>query len=130
VKWRKGLTPLAQYQNGQISMCSEQIAELVNYTKIMDERLFGVTTTEIRSLAYELCKTNGSSKPFRSNNEMVGVDWPCGLPDISLRKPEYTSVAPAKGFNKFAVSNIFDLLTKVIDDHRLTPDRIYNVDER
>jgi hypothetical protein len=55
-------------------MCSsEQEAELVNYAKRMEERLFGFTTREIRSLAYELCKTNDFSNPFRSNNEMAGV---------------------------------------------------------
>lgn len=99
----------------------------------MKKRLLGFTTREIRSLAYELCKTNDFSNPFRSNNEMAGVDWRCGFPkthpDISLRKPEYTSAARAMGFNRVAVSNIFDLLTSVLDDHRLTPDRVYNVDE-
>lgn len=39
------------------------------------------------------------------------------------------SAARAVGFNRVAVSNIFGLLTSVLDDHRLTPDRIYNVDE-
>lgn len=99
----------------------------------MEERLFGFTTREIRSLAYELCKTNYFSNPFRSNNEMAGVDWLCGFlethPDISLRKPKYTSATRAVGFNRVTVSNIFDLLISVLDDHRLTPDRIYNVDE-
>jgi hypothetical protein len=33
------------------------------------------------------------------------------------------------GFNKAAVSTFFDLLAKVIDEHHLTPDKIYNVDE-
>jgi hypothetical protein len=33
------------------------------------------------------------------------------------------------GFNKVAVSTFFYLLAKVIDEHHLTPDKIYNVDE-
>lgn len=91
-------------------MCSsEQEAELVNYTKSIQGRLFGFTTREIRSLAYELCKTNDFSNPFKSNNEMAGVDWLCGFLkthlDISLRKPEYTSAVPAMGFNRVAASN-------------------------
>ena len=91
-------------------MCSsEQEAELVNYTKSIQGRLFGFTTREIRSLAYELCKTNDFSNPFKSNNEMAGVDWLCGFLkthlDISLRKPEYTSAAPAMCFNRVAASN-------------------------
>jgi len=75
-------------------MCSsEQEAEFVNYTKSIEKRLFGFTTREIRSLAYELCKTNDFLNTFRSSNEMAGVDWFCGFlnthSDISLRKAEY-----------------------------------------
>jgi hypothetical protein len=75
-------------------MCSsEQEAELVNCTKSMQGRLFGFTTREIRSLAYELCKTNDFSKPFRNNNEMAGVDWLCGFlkthPDLSEKARVY-----------------------------------------
>jgi hypothetical protein len=33
------------------------------------------------------------------------------------------------GVNKVAVSNVFDLLTKVIDGLHLMPDKIYNVDK-
>jgi hypothetical protein len=63
---------------------------------------------------------------------MAGVDWlPSFLkmhPDISLRKPEATFAAPAMGFNKVAVST-FLFFGKIIDEHHLTPDKIYNVDE-
>lgn len=60
---------------------------------------------------------------------MTGVDWLCAFlktrPDISLRKPDTASAVRAMGFNKDTVSNIF----RFVDDNRLTPDRIYNVNE-
>lgn len=33
------------------------------------------------------------------------------------------------GVNKVAVTNVFDLLTKVISEHHLMLDRIYNMDK-
>ena len=48
-------------------------------------------------------------------------------PEISLRQPEATSVA--SGLNKEAVGRYFTLLEKIIDEHKLTAMRIYNMDE-
>jgi hypothetical protein len=77
----------------------------------MEQQVFGFTTKELRSLAYELCKANGCSNPFEGNSEMAGVYWLRGFlkrhSDISLRKPEATSAARAMGFNKVAVSTFF-----------------------
>ena len=50
-------------------------------------------------------------------------------PEISLRQPEATSVAIASGFNNEAVGRYFTLLEKIIDEHKLTAMRIYNMDE-
>jgi hypothetical protein len=110
----------------------KQESELVSHIKNTEQRLLDFTTNEIRSLVFEICKANGCSNPFKGNSEIAGVDWLPGFlkrhPDISLRKPEATSVAQAVGFNKVAVSTFF-LLAKVNDEYHLTPDKIYNVDE-
>jgi hypothetical protein len=37
--------------------------------------------------------------------------------------------ARAIGFNKVAVSNLFSLLTEVVEKYQFSTDKIYNVDE-
>jgi hypothetical protein len=67
---------------------------------------------------------NDSSKPFR-NNEMAGVDRPHGcFKETSVHLFEK---AMPTGMNKVSVSNVFDLLTKVINEHHLVPDKICSV---
>ncbi|KAJ4438281.1 hypothetical protein ANN_14220 [Periplaneta americana] len=88
---------------------------------------------EFRRLAYQLAERNGCKHPFNNNTGMAGEDWGLGFiarhPDLSMRKPEGTSGARAMGFNKVAVSQIFALLTHVIDENKLTGAQIYNCDE-
>jgi len=50
-------------------------------------------------------------------------------PELSLRKPETTSVSRAMGFNKRVVADFFQLLGRLMDQYKFKPDRIYNCDE-
>lgn len=98
----------------------------------MESRLFGLTIKDLRSLAYMLAVKNGKSHPF--NDEIkAGKDWAQGFlkrhPELSIRQPENTSAARAAGFNKQAVDFFFNFLGNVYDEHKLTPDMIYNCDE-
>lgn len=109
----------------------EQI--LVAYLKEMEGRLFGLSTSELQKLAYELAVRNNKQHKFNDQKEKAGKDWLRGFlnrhPDLSLRKPENTSAARAAGFNRVSVGQFFKLLGKALDDHPFTPDRIYNCDE-
>uniref|UniRef100_A0A1B6L3T1 HTH CENPB-type domain-containing protein n=1 Tax=Graphocephala atropunctata TaxID=36148 RepID=A0A1B6L3T1_9HEMI len=111
----------------------EQEFELVKYLKSMESRLFGLTMKDLRSLAFQLAERNGLNHRFDKSSGLAGQDWVKGFlsrhPTLSIRTPESTSGARAMGFNKIAVSQFFSLLTETIDKHKLTSERIYNVDE-
>jgi transposase-like protein len=106
----------------------DEEAELVDYLKKMEERLFGLTMTECRKLAFQLAEQNGHEHPFNKNDEAAGRGWMNGFlkrhPELSIRKPEATSGARAMGFNKVAVSRFFKLLTEIVDKYKITAERI------
>ncbi|CAK1550150.1 unnamed protein product [Leptosia nina] len=112
---------------------AEQENELAEYVKSMEARLFGLTGKELRIIAYQLAQRNHIDNPFNTETGMAGEDWLSGFlkrhPDLAYRRPEPTSAARAMAFNRVAVDNFFTLLENVIDKHKLTPERIYNVDE-
>lgn len=119
--------------NWKAVFSAEQEKELVAYIKEMEVRLFGLSPTEIRHLAFQLAEKNNLDHPFNHESGVAGEDWwHCFQkrhPDLSIRKPESTSAARAMGFNKVAVSSFFGLLSVVVDEHKLTANRIFNVDE-
>lgn len=109
----------------------KQEEDLVKYLKEQKKRLSGLTTKELCILAHQLAQKNGIEHPFQ--NGMAGYDWYRGFlkrhpKKLSIRKPQSTSKYRAIGFNKIATNNFYDLLESVIK-YKLTPDRIFNVDE-
>lgn len=111
----------------------QQEEELVGYLKEMEAKLFGLTITECRKLAFQLAEQNGIQHPFNKNDKMTGKGWMMSFfnrhKDLSIRKPEATSGARAMGFNKVAVEQFFKLLEETVEKYQLTADKIYNVDE-
>jgi hypothetical protein len=47
----------------------------------------------------------------------------------SLRQPESTSIARARGFSKSGISDFFDVLEKLVDQNELDATRFFNADE-
>lgn len=107
--------------------------ELVSHLKLLESRLFGLNTTEVRQLAYQLAESKGIDHRFNHETKMAGWDWLKGFrkrnPDIGLRKPEPTSAARAMGFNKPQVSKFFEVYEEVLLKHKITPSKIFNMDE-
>ena len=94
---------------------------------------FGITRRDLRKLAYDVAERNGIAHSFSNKEQLVGWDWVKGFqsrhPIISLRIPEVTSAARARGFNKVVVSKHFENLSLVMDKYKFEPSRIWNVDE-
>lgn len=117
----------------QTTFSSETEKELLSHLQLLESRGFGLTPTDVRTLAYQLAEKNGLQHRFNNETQKAGWDWLAGFrkrnPGISLRKPEGTSFARASGFNKEAVMTFFNTFEKVLAEINIPPNRIYNMDE-
>ncbi|KAK9752251.1 Tc5 transposase DNA-binding domain [Popillia japonica] len=104
---------------------TKQEEELVKYIKMCSDMNYGLTYKQIRMLAHEYaCIFPECKIPARwQQNKIAGLDWLKSFmnrnkTEISLRKPENTSLARATGFNKRSVSEFFDNYVSVISKHQ------------
>lgn len=105
----------------------------MTYVKDMESRLFGLTTRDVRCLAFQLAERNKLDHYFNKDTGMAGKDWLRGFlrrhPSLSIRSPQRTSAARAKAFNPDNVDNFFRLLENLMDSHHFSAHRVFNVDE-
>src|SRR6218665_636859 len=108
-------------------------ADLMRYILRMEELYFGLTLMDLRHMAYQIAEQNGTPNLFDSGKELAGYDWVRGFmrrhPNLSVRTPEATSAARARGFNRVNVGDFFGLLEKVQEKWHFSPTRVFNVDE-
>ncbi|XP_015376529.1 PREDICTED: jerky protein homolog-like [Diuraphis noxia] len=94
---------------------------------------YGITPLELRKVAYDFAEKNGMKHKFNKNKQIAGKDWFQAYlkrhPNLSIRKPEATSLGRISGFNREFVEKFFTNLNEVLLLHKFKPDRIYNVDE-
>ncbi|XP_050497814.1 uncharacterized protein LOC126878985 [Diabrotica virgifera virgifera] len=111
----------------------DQERMLVDYILKMEERLFGLTISDLRYLTYEFAIRNNIEHRFNNEKKEAGKVWLLGFmkrhPVLSLRLPEKTSAARASAFNAVSVGKFFDLLEDLYQKHNYKPNRIYNCDE-
>lgn len=93
----------------------------------------GLGTRELRDLAIQFAEKNQIAHTFNATKGLAELDWIYGFlnrnKNISLRLPEYTSVARASSFNKYNVDSFFALLREMPEKHKFSPSRIFNCDE-
>ena len=106
---------------------------LVEYILEVSVRFYGMTSVQLRQLAFEFAERNQLRHNFDRSARAAGADWLAGFlkrnQEISLRMPEMMSLARMQGFNQVQVKKFFDLLTELYQKHNFAPSRIYNVDE-
>lgn len=113
------------------TLLAEVEEELKNHILLMEERMFGLTPTEIRELAFDVAEQmQPGQHPF---NERAGKKWYYNFlrrfPELSLRTPELTSMARIKGFSRTRVKRFFEKLTELADKFHFGPEQVFNVDE-
>ena len=121
------------YTHAQVFPKQQELA-LAEYLKKSSKMFHGLTTTQVRQLAYQMAERNKLSIPTVWKEKMLaGADWLQGFlrrnPTLSVRTPEATSLARATAFNKYTVTAFFDLLEDLILKLKITGDRIFNLDE-
>ena len=96
---------------------------------------YGLSTVNLRKLAYEFAKENAISYPDSWDiNKIAGEGWLRWFKKrhsdvISLRKPEATSLSRATAFNKHNIEMFFKNLNSLCEKHHFDPSRIFNIDE-
>ena len=99
----------------------------------MDKCLYGLTTTDVRRLAYDLAVKLGCPHTFNEETKMAGRDWLQGFfkrhPDLAIRQPQGTNIDRAVGFNRPKVQQFFDLYRAQLEGSDYAPSKICNMDK-
>ena len=111
----------------------EQEDEIKNHILLMAKMFYGVSRLELRKVVFEYAEVNEIKNDFDKSSKMAGVDWLQGFlrrnPELSLRKPEPTSISRITAFNEEEVKQFFSNLETVMGKFKFEGARIYNMDE-
>lgn len=113
---------------------SDQEKNLEEYLKKASDIYYGLSPKEVRAFAYEYAAALKIKYPKSwEKNKLAGEDWFSSYlkrhAELSIRKPEATSLARASSFNKINVNAFFENLKTVLDRLQLGPGDIWNMDE-
>ncbi|KAB0803072.1 hypothetical protein PPYR_02666 [Photinus pyralis] len=107
----------------------ELVTEIIRLSKIF----YGLTSQEIRQCAFNYAEKNNINHPFIRDKKAAGRDWMERFlnrnPEISVRKPQPTSLNRLTSFNREEITLFFSKLQSVMEKHKFTPTRIFNADE-
>lgn len=112
----------------------EQERILTDYIIRCSEIYHGLTDVEIRKLAYECAVKFGVPiRPEWERLKMAGPEWSLGFRkrnNLSIRKPQATSIARATAFNRYNVTTFYSKLEGLYQRlNPLSPSRIFCIDE-
>jgi hypothetical protein len=132
--WDKLKQGTSTSRMGRRTVFTKEIeSEIANHVKMLANMFYGLTKLELRRTCYEFAEKNSIKHPFNTVTKLAGKDWYYGFlrrnNDMSLRKPEPTSLNRINAFNKTDVQKFFTNLEAVYEKYKFTPEKIYNVDE-
>lgn len=107
---------------------------LTNYLKNCADMYFGLSTKDVKKLAYEFAlKLYIKIPPNWTKLELAGDDWFSSFlkrnNTLSIRKPEATSLSRAMKFNPINVKLFMDKYDSVLVKYKFEAHEIYNLDE-
>ena len=112
---------------------AEVEAQLVDHIMLMERALFGLTTTDVRKLAFEMAERMKIRHPFNKHSKLAGSDWLRGFlsrhPCLSIREPTGTSLNRAIGFNRTSVNKFQDILADELEKKKYSAQQVWNMDE-
>lgn len=115
------------------TLCKDIEEDLSKYCVIMEDKFYGLTTRDVRSMAFKLATLNGVNHRFSKKSELAGRKWLKGFfkrnRHLSVRTPQGLSFGRAKGFNPEDVSRFFYLYDPCLQKIKSNPSRLFNCDE-
>lgn len=131
---RNNLQPKVGYNPYNKVFTAEQELQLAQYCEKTVDLYFGLTTRDLRKLAFQFAYTNKLTHPKKwDETEHASEDWLVAFlrrhSHLTLRTPQATSLSRAMNFNKENVSSFFNKLSSVLERHHFEPQNIYNIDE-
>lgn len=113
---------------------NSQEQELINYIRHASDIYIGLSTKEVKILAYNLAQYNSIKMPASwIKNKMAGDDWLNALmkrhSDLPIRKAETISKTREISFNRTNVELFYKNLEKVMSCYHFQPEDIWNMDE-
>ena len=111
----------------------EQEELFVEKIQFMEKVLYGLTTFDLRRIAFQFAERLGIQHRFSRDSKMAGKEWLNAFlkrhPGLAIRKPEPTSLARAVGFNRPQVDRFYALYRELLDKHSYGPLQVWNMDE-
>lgn len=93
---------------------------------------YGLNYIQIKKLAFGYAKKLGCCPEIWDDKGIAGLEWiKCFMkqhPNLSLKKPENTSMARATGFTKY-VEEFQSNYSEILKKFKVTGNRIVNLDE-
>ncbi|KAE9521318.1 hypothetical protein AGLY_018287 [Aphis glycines] len=112
----------------------DQETILAIYLKNYADMYFGLSTKDVRKLAFEFAKKMNLKMPvYWTENKFAGIDWFVNFlkrnPTLSIHQPEATSLSRGINFNPINVNIFMDKYESVLTKHKFEAFQIFNLDE-